>query len=98
MHIFRRDRERGLIGNKYLANLKYTLSSQSASKPISLNTHVCPVKSRGAPPPEGSLPDLHSAGLYDSATDDNTKTYLEEMMKRKEQHTQRKDRFSGVTR
>lgn len=53
-------------------------------KSILLDTHVCPVKSRGAPPLEGSLPDLHSAGLYDLATDGNTKTYLEEMMRRKE--------------
>ena len=59
---------------------------------ISQVTHICPAKSRGAPRPEGSPPDLHSAGLYDSGTDDNTKTYLEEMTRRNRQQGVR-DRF-----
>lgn len=63
---------------------------------ISLDTHICPVKSRGALHPEGSLPNLHSAGLYDLETDGNTKTYLEENMTRKEEGEEKRDRFRGV--
>lgn len=43
-----------------------------------METHICPVKSRGGPLPEGSPQDLHSAGLYDSETAGSTRTYLEE--------------------
>lgn len=46
-------------------------------------THVCPAESRGAPHPGGSLPNLHSAGLYGSEKDGNTKTYLEVNRRRK---------------
>ena len=44
---------------------------------VCLDTHICPAGSRGAPHPGGSLPNLHSAGLYGSEKDGNTKTYLE---------------------
>ena len=57
---------------------------------MSLNTHVCPVKSRGAPRPGDSPPDPHSAGLYDSETDGNTKIYLEEKVRREEQREERR--------
>ena len=39
-------------------------------------THIFPVESHGAPLPEGSPPDLRSAGLYGSETVDSTRTYL----------------------
>lgn len=51
---------------------------------MSLSTHICPAKSRGALHPEGSLPNLHSAGLYGSETDGSTKTYLYEGQREEE--------------
>lgn len=51
--------------------------------------HVCPVKSRGEPRPEGSLPDLRSAGLYDSGTGGSTKTYLQHRTEEKEESRER---------
>lgn len=45
-------------------------------------THICPVKSREAPRPEDSPPNLHSAGLYGWETDGSTRIYLQDQIRR----------------
>lgn len=60
-------------------------------------TYICPAKSRGGLRPEGSLPNLHNAGLYGSETDGNTKTYLYESKKEREGQTELEEDKMSMT-